>query len=147
MVASQFHAICKHPWCMALRMMLVCNTRLLQVDTRCVGAVPAVLDPALRAYDAYGLHHAADKPGREGHAISMMGAKEAQEAVQGLHKKFQVGPEATHLQAWRGTADVNAVLQFANRTSGSCSCGQCGGCCRKLTVCNGDAQQARLACK
>lgn len=37
-----------------------------------------VLDPALMAYDAYGLHHAADKPGREGHAISMMGAKDAQ---------------------------------------------------------------------
>lgn len=30
------------------------------------------------AYDAYGLHHAADKPDREGHAISMMGAKDAQ---------------------------------------------------------------------
>jgi hypothetical protein len=40
--------------------------------------VPAVLDPALMAYDAYGLHHAADKPDREGHAISMMGAKDAQ---------------------------------------------------------------------
>jgi hypothetical protein len=38
----------------------------------------AVLDPALMAYDAYGLHHAADKPDREGHAISMMGAKDAQ---------------------------------------------------------------------
>lgn len=71
-----------------------------------VPAVLAVLDPALRAYDAYGLHHAADKPDREGHAISMMGAKEAQEAIQGLHKKFQVRGKAAHLHAWR---EVNAA--------------------------------------
>lgn len=43
------------------------------------------------AYDAYGLHHAADKPDREGHAISMMGAKDAQAAIKELHRKFEVG--------------------------------------------------------
>ncbi|WIA21418.1 hypothetical protein OEZ85_000632 [Tetradesmus obliquus] len=47
-----------------------------------------VLDPALMAYDAYGLHHAADKPQREGHAISMMGRDDARAAIEGLHKKF-----------------------------------------------------------
>jgi hypothetical protein len=48
----------------------------------------AVLDPAVMAYDAYGLHHAADKPEREGHAISMMGRDDARAAIAGLHKKF-----------------------------------------------------------
>jgi hypothetical protein len=40
------------------------------------------------AYDAYGLHHAADKPQREGHAISMMGRDDARAAIEELHKKF-----------------------------------------------------------
>eukprot|EP00879_Flechtneria_rotunda_P002560 GHRR01002759.1.p1 GENE.GHRR01002759.1~~GHRR01002759.1.p1 ORF type:complete len:340 (+),score=136.86 GHRR01002759.1:341-1360(+) len=47
-----------------------------------------VLDPAFMAYDAYGLHHAADKPDREGHAISMMGRDDARAAISGLQKKF-----------------------------------------------------------
>jgi hypothetical protein len=51
-------------------------------------AVHAVLDPAVMAYDAYGLHHSADKPEREGHAISMMGREDARAAIAGLHKKF-----------------------------------------------------------
>jgi hypothetical protein len=48
----------------------------------------AVLDPAVMAYDAYGLHHAADKPELEGHAISMMGRDDARAAIASLHKKF-----------------------------------------------------------
>jgi hypothetical protein len=47
-----------------------------------------VLDPAMLAYDAYGLHHAADKADREGHSISMMGKEDARAAIAGLHKKF-----------------------------------------------------------
>jgi hypothetical protein len=33
-------------------------------------AAAAVLDPSLMAYNAYGLHHAVDKPHREGHVIN-----------------------------------------------------------------------------
>lgn len=47
-----------------------------------------VLDPALMAYDAYGLHHAAGKPDCDGHAISMMGREDAKAAIAGLHRKF-----------------------------------------------------------
>jgi hypothetical protein len=41
------------------------------------------------AYDAWGFHHAADKPGREGHAVAMMGQAEAAGAINALHAKFE----------------------------------------------------------
>lgn len=55
---------------------------------RCVSAITAVLDPEMLAFDAYGLHQAADKPDRDGHAISMMGREDAKGAIAGLQKKF-----------------------------------------------------------
>eukprot|EP00775_Hariotina_reticulata_P007414 gene7414-7623_t len=47
-----------------------------------------VLDPAFMAYDAYGLHQAANRPEREGHAISMMGREDAKASITELHRKF-----------------------------------------------------------
>jgi hypothetical protein len=40
------------------------------------------------AYDAYGLHQAASRPEREGHAISMMGREDAKTSITELHRKF-----------------------------------------------------------
>lgn len=63
-----------------------------------------MLDPALNAYDAYGLHHSADKPDREGHAISMKGRSEAQAVIKALHDKFQDNNNT--LLAWAVNPDM-----------------------------------------
>lgn len=59
------------------------------------------------AYDAYGLHHAADKPDREGHSISMMGAKDAAAAIKELHRKFQ---DNNTLLSWAVNPDMRVAF-------------------------------------
>jgi hypothetical protein len=61
------------------------------------------------AYDAYGLHHAADKPVREGHSISMMGAKDAAAAIKELHRKFQ---DSNTLLAWAVNPDMRVAFDY-----------------------------------
>lgn len=92
--ATRSFAISHQPACLALPPSILCSLLCplpIPTHTTTSAAAASVLDPALLAYDAYGLHHAADKPEREGHAISMMGAKDAAAAICELHRKFEVG--------------------------------------------------------
>lgn len=66
-----------------------CSAASRATTTRPRPLAHAVLAPDVFAYDAYGLHHAADKPGREGHAVSLMGRQDARASIQALHAKFR----------------------------------------------------------
>lgn len=96
-------------------------------------AATAVLDPALMAYDAYGLHHAADKPGREGHSISLMGRQDAEAAVKELHRKFR---DKNTLLAWAVNPDMRVAFDhWRGEAQGRDSSGLCGGLGREELVC------------
>jgi hypothetical protein len=74
----------------------------------------AVLAPGVLAYDACGLQAAADKPGREGHAVSMMGREDAAGVIKRLHAKFD---DSNTLVASAVNPDM--------RVSGVCACVSC----------------------
>lgn len=68
------------------------------------------------AYDAYGLHHAADKPDREGHAISMMGRDDARASISELHRKFT---DRNKLLSYAVNPDQRVGYRFGRQRSGT----------------------------